>query len=65
VFLDELAKADANGAASGTQGGYYFAGGKTKDSSNRVSYTATRVPANEVQQFHVSTDLLTVVKDYA
>jgi hypothetical protein len=62
VFLDELAKADANGAASGTQGGYYFAGGKTKDSSNRVSYTATEYQ-NEVQQFHVSTDLLTVVKD--
>jgi hypothetical protein len=62
VFLDELAKADANGAASGTQGGYYFAGGKTKDSSNRVKYTATEYQ-NEVQQFHVSTDLLTVVKD--
>jgi hypothetical protein len=28
VFIDELAKAEANGAASTTQGGYYFAGGK-------------------------------------
>jgi hypothetical protein len=36
VFLDELAKAEANGVASGTQGGYYFAGGKEKDSSGRI-----------------------------
>ena len=62
VFIDELAKAEANGAASTTQGGYYFAGGKTKDSSGRVSYTGTEY-GNETQQFHVSTDLLTVVKD--
>lgn len=62
VFIDELAKAEANGAASTTQGGYYFAGGKTKDSSGRVSYSATEY-GNEVQQFQVRTDLLTVVKD--
>lgn len=58
VFLDELSKAEANGPASSTQGGYYFAGGKTK---NPV-YTATEYAAN-VQQFQVRTDLLTVVKD--
>jgi hypothetical protein len=62
VFLDELAKAEANGAASTTQGGYYFAGNKVKDSSGRVSYTSTEY-GNEVQQFQVRTDLLTIVKD--
>jgi hypothetical protein len=62
VFLDELAKAEANGAASTTQGGYYFAGGKTKDSQGRISYTAAEYTA-EVQQFQVRTDLLTIVKD--
>ncbi|NBS68040.1 hypothetical protein EBT31_03880 [bacterium] len=62
VFIDELAKAEANGAASTTQGGYYFAGAKTKDSQGRVSYTSTEY-GNEVQQFQVRTDLLTVVKD--
>ena len=62
VFIDELAKAEANGAASGTQGGYYFAGGKTKDSSGRISYSSTEY-GNEVQQFQVKTDLLTIVKD--
>ena len=62
VFIDELSKAEANGAASTTQGGYYFAGNKIKDSSGRVSYTSTEY-GNEVQQFQVRTDLLTVVKD--
>jgi len=62
VFIDELAKAEANGAASTTQGGYYFAGGKTKDSSGRISYSSTEY-GNEVQQFQVKTDLLTIVKD--
>ena len=62
VFLDELAKAEANGAASTSQGGYYFAGGKTKDSSGRISYTSTEYTA-DVQQFQVRTDLLSVVKD--
>jgi len=62
VFLDELAKAEANGAAGTTQGGYYFAGGKTKDSSGRISYTSAEYTA-ETQQFQVRTDLLTVVKD--
>jgi hypothetical protein len=58
VFLDELSKAEANGPASSTQGGYYFPGGKTK---NPV-YSSDEYTAN-VQQFQVRTDLLTVVKD--
>ena len=58
VFLDELSKAEANGEASSTQGGYYFPGSKTK---NPV-YTTTEYAA-QVQQFQVRTDLLTVVKD--
>ena len=62
VFIDELAKAEANGQANTTQGGYYFAGSKAKDSSGRISYTATEY-GNEVQQFQVRTDLLNVVKD--
>jgi hypothetical protein len=62
VFIDELAKAEANGKADTTQGGYYFAGGKTKDSSGRISYTTTEYTAN-VQQFQVRTDLLNIVKD--
>jgi len=62
VFIDELAKAETNGAASSTQGGYFFAGGKTKDSSGRIAYTSTEY-GNQIQQFSVKTDLLTVVKD--
>ena len=58
VFLDELSKAEANGPASSSQGGYYFPGSKTK---NPV-YTAPEYAA-QVQQFQVRTDLLTVVKD--
>ena len=62
VFIDELSKAEANGQASGTQGGYFFPGSKTKDASNRITYTATEYTADQ-QQFSVRTDLLTVVKD--
>lgn len=62
VFIDELAKAEANGAASTTQGGYFFPGGKTKNSSGQIAYTATEY-GNNLQQFSVRTDLLTVVKD--
>ena len=58
VFIDELAKAEANGQASTTQGGYYFPGNKVK---NPV-YSADEYTA-QVQQFQVRTDLLTVVKD--
>ena len=62
VFIDEIAKAEANGAASTSQGGYFFAGSKTKDASSRISYTAAEY-GNQIQQFSVKTDLLTVVKD--
>ncbi len=62
VFIDELSKAEANGAASTSQGGYYFAGGKTKDTTGRIAYTSTEY-GNQIQQFSVKTDLLTVVKD--
>jgi hypothetical protein len=62
VFIDELAKAEANGAASTSQGGYYFPGGKTKNSSGQIAYTTAQYTA-DVQQFSVRTDLLTVVKD--
>jgi hypothetical protein len=62
VFIDELAKAEANGEASTSQGGYYFPTGVAKDSSGRISYTTAQYTANS-QQFHVSTDLLNVVKD--
>jgi hypothetical protein len=62
VFIDELAKAEANGAASTSQGGYYFPGGKTKNSSGQIAYTTAQYTA-DIQQFSVRTDLLTVVKD--
>jgi hypothetical protein len=62
VFIDELSKAEANGAASGSQGGYYFAGGKVKNASGQITYETTEITAGD-QQFSVSTDLLTVVKD--
>ena len=62
VFIDELAKAEANGKADTTQGGYYFAGNKTKAANGSISYTATEY-GNQVQQFQVRTDLLNVVKD--
>ena len=61
VMIDELGKAEAVGEASDSQGGYYYAGGKTKDSQGRISYTADEFKA-QVQQFSVATDLLTVVK---
>jgi len=48
--------------ASSSQGGYYFAGGKVKDSQGRIDYSATEY-TNQVQQFSVRTDLLEVVKD--
>jgi hypothetical protein len=62
VFIDELAKAEANGKADVSQGGYYFAGNKTKAANGSISYTATEY-GNQVQQFQVRTDLLNVVKD--
>jgi hypothetical protein len=62
VFIDELAKAEANGVASSTQGGYFFPGGKVKNSSGQITYSSAEYTA-DVQQFSVRTDLLTVVKD--
>jgi len=62
VFIDELAKAEAQGQASSSQGGYYFSGDKAKDSQGRVSYSGDEYTA-QVQQFSVRTDLLEVVKD--
>ena len=59
VFADELFKAEANGAADGTQGGYYYPLGKTKASSAPfLNYTA-----GQSAKFDVKTDLLQVVKD--
>ena len=62
VFIDELAKAEANGAASTTQGGYYFAGAKEKNASGQITYSVAEYQSQN-QQFQVRTDLLTVVKD--
>jgi len=62
VFIDELSKAEANGAASSSQGGYFFPGGKIKNNSGQIAYTAAEF-TGQVQQFSVRTDLLTVVKD--
>jgi hypothetical protein len=62
VFIDELSKAEANGAASSSQGGYFFPGGKVKNSSGQISYSTAEF-TGQVQQFSVRTDLLTVVKD--
>ena len=62
VFLDELAKAEANGPASSTQGGYFFPAGKVKNASGQISYSTAEYGA-QVQQFSVRTDLLNVVKD--
>jgi hypothetical protein len=62
VFIDELSKAEANGKADTTQGGYYFPGNKTKASNGSVSYTTAEYTA-DVQQFQVRTDLLNIVKD--
>ena len=59
VFANELLKAEAEGVASSTQGGYYFPGGKTKASGTPVLNYA----AGESAKFDVKTDLLEVVKD--
>ena len=61
VFIDELAKAEAQGPSSDEQGGYYFAGGKIKNASGQVDYTTAEYQA-QVQQFSIATDLLNVVK---
>ena len=58
VFANELLKADANGEASETQGGYYFPLGKDRTGSTVATYAA-----GESAKFDVKTDLLQVVKD--
>ncbi len=59
VFANELLKAEAEGLASDTQGGYYFPGGKEKASGTPVLNYA----AGESAKFDITTDLLEVVKD--
>ena len=59
VFADELFKAEANGAADSTKGGYYFPLKKAKTNATTVASYA----AGESAKFDVKTDLLEVVKD--
>jgi hypothetical protein len=37
VFLDEFAKSESRGAASDTQGGYYYPNGKLRSSSTALN----------------------------
>jgi hypothetical protein len=57
VFADELFKAEANGKADSTQGGYYFPKGKSKTGATLDSAYGT----SEVAKFGVKDDLLEVV----
>ena len=59
VFANELLKAEAEGLASDSQGGYYFPGGKEKASGTPV----LNYGAGESAKFDITTDLLEVVKD--
>ena len=59
VFADELFKAEANGAADSTKGGYFYPLKKAKASSAPFLTYA----AGESAKFDVKTDLLEVVKD--
>ena len=59
VFADELFKAEANGLASSSEGGYYFPGGAAKAAGNPVFTYGANISA----KFDVKTDLLQVVKD--
>ena len=62
VFLDEFSKSEARGAASDTQGGYYYPNGKVKTNATTLTaYSATEY-ASERYKFNVKTDLLEVVK---
>lgn len=58
MFADELFKAEANGAADSTKGGYFFPLKKTLSSGTVATYAA-----GESAKFDVKTDLLEVVKD--
>jgi hypothetical protein len=57
VFADELFKAEANGKADSTQGGYYFPKGKAKTNATTVAAYA----AGQSAKFGVKDDLLEVV----
>jgi hypothetical protein len=57
VFADELFKAEANGKADSTQGGYYFPKGKSKTTGTTVAAYG----ASEAAKFGVKDDLLEVV----
>ena len=59
VFADELFKAEANGLASSSEGGYYFPGGSAKAAGAPFLTYGAGVSA----KFDVKTDLLQVVKD--
>jgi hypothetical protein len=62
VFLDEFSKSESRGAASDSQGGYYYPNGKIRTNSTTLDpYTATEY-ASERYKFNVKTDLLEVVK---
>lgn len=58
VFADELFKAEANGKADQTQGGYYFPKGKTKTGTTVATYAS-----GQSAKFGVKDDLLQVVTD--
>jgi hypothetical protein len=61
VFSDELFKAESNGVANSTRGGYYYPGGKTKATSAPfLTYTGS---GTDTGKFSVKNDLLPVVKD--
>ena len=59
VFADELFKAEANGLASPSEGGYFFPGGSAKAAAGPFLTYGAGVSA----KFDVKTDLLQVVKD--
>lgn len=59
VHMDELFKAEANGAATNNQGGYYFPAGKLKTNATTVASYA----ANQRATFSPVTDLMNVVTD--
>lgn len=58
VFADELFKAEANGKADSTRGGYFFPKGKT-----RTGTTVEAYGANQSAKFGVKDDLLDVVTE--
>jgi hypothetical protein len=61
VFANELLKAEANGKADSTKGGYYLPDGKAKGGSGGTLGVTYATAAES--KFDITTDLLTVVKD--